>query len=32
MADIACTYYIEILQEVTKENAIALVYYLAQKL
>ena len=32
MADIACMYYTEILQEVTNENTIALVHYLAQKL
>ena len=31
MADIACMYYIEIPQEVTNENAITLVYYLAQQ-
>ena len=31
MADIACMYYIEISQEVTNENAITLVYYLAQQ-
>ena len=30
-SDIACTYYIEIPQEVTNENAITLVYYLAQQ-
>ena len=30
-ASIACTYYIEIRQEVTNENAITLVYYLAQQ-
>ena len=31
MADIARMYYIEIPQEVTNENAITLVYYLAQQ-
>ena len=31
MADIACMYYIEIPQEVTNENAITLVYNLAQQ-
>ena len=31
MADIAYMYYIEIPQEVTNENAITLVYYLAQQ-
>ena len=30
-ADIACIYYIEIPQEITNENAIKLVYYLAQQ-
>ena len=31
MADTACMYYIEIPQEVTIENAITLVYFLAQQ-
>ena len=31
MADIVRMYYIEIPQEVTNENAITLVYYLAQQ-
>ena len=31
MANIAHMYYIEIPQEVTNENAITLVYYLAQQ-
>ena len=31
MADIACMYYIEIPQEVTNENTITLVHYLAQQ-
>ena len=30
-ADIACMYYIEIPQEVTNENKVTLVYYLAQQ-
>ena len=31
MANIARTYYFEIPQQVTNENAITLVYYLAQQ-
>ena len=31
MADIACTCYIEIPQEITNESTITLVYYLAQQ-